>query len=230
VVIAMNAWAARMPELRRSVVTVASDLVLTEPVPERLQALGLRTGVSISDSRLMVHYYRPTPDGRVAFGKGGGSLSFANRVGDRFDGSSPRAAWVAAGMHATYPELADVPLAASWSGPIDRTADGLPFFTSLGRPDLVCGLGFSGNGVGPTVLGGRILASLVLGREDEWSRCGLVRAAPRGLPPEPLRYLGGRIVRSAVARKERAEDHGRHPSRIDRRLAALAPAGLVPVD
>ena len=230
VVIAMNAWAARLRELRRSVVTVASDLVLTEPVPERLQALGVRTGISISDSRLMVHYYRPTPDGRMAFGKGGGSLSFASRVGDRFDGSSPRAAWVAAGMRATYPELANVPLAASWSGPIDRTVDGLPFFTSLGRPDLVCGLGFSGNGVGPTVLGGRILASLALGREDKWSGCGLVRAAPTGLPPEPLRYLGGRIVRSAVARKERAEDEGRAPSWLDRRLSDLAPAGLVPVD
>jgi hypothetical protein len=133
-------------------------------------------------------------------------------------------------MRRTYPQLADLPVVASWTGPIDRTFDGLPFFTPLGRPDLVCGLGFSGNGVGPSVLGGRILASLALGRVDEWSRCGLVRPAPRGFPPEPLRYVGGRIVQLAVARKESAEDSGRTPTLATRGLARLAPAGLVPVD
>ena len=230
VVIAMNAWAGRLRELHRSFVTVASDVVLTVPVPERLRAMGLRGGLTISDSRLMVNYYRPTADGRLAFGKGGGRLVFDGRIGNSFSGPSPRAAWVTASMHALYPALADVPLAASWSGPIDRTSDGLPFFTTLGRPDLVCGLGFSGNGVGPTVLGGRILAALALGRDDQWSGCGLVREPPRGLPPEPLRYLGGRVVQAAVARKERAQDGGRAASWIDRRLANLAPAGLVPLD
>ena len=62
------------------------------------------------------------------------------------------------------------------TGPID----GLPFFCTLGRPDLVCGAGFSGNGVGPSVLGGRILASMALGFDDEWAHCGLVRSPPSG--------------------------------------------------
>ena len=230
VVIAMNAWAGRLRELRGRFVTIASDLVITEPAPDRLAQAGLRGGVSISDSRLMVHYYRPTPDGRLAFGKGGGTLAYGSRIGRSFEGASPRAAAVAAQMHALEPALADVPLAASWVGPIDRSLDGLPFFTALGRPDLICGLGYSGNGVGPSVLGGRILASMALGREDEWSRCGLVREPPSGLPPEPLSYLGGQVVRGAVARLERAEDAGREPCWIDRRLTALAPPGLVPVD
>jgi putative aminophosphonate oxidoreductase len=227
VVIAMNAWSGAVRELARSFVTVSSDMVITDPAPG---GPGVREGLSISDSRLMVHYYRPTPDGRLAFGKGGGRLAYASRVGERFDGASPRRAVVTDAMRALYPALAGVPIASSWTGPIDRTIDGLPFFTSLGRPDLICGAGYSGNGVGPSALGGRILASLALGREDEWSRCGLVRAAPRGLPPEPVRYVGGRIVQAAVARKERAEDAARPPSWLDRRLTRLAPAGLVPVD
>jgi hypothetical protein len=49
------------------------------------------------------------------------------------------------------------------------------------------------------------------------------------LPPEPLRYLGGRLVREAVARKERAEDEGRRASRRTLAIAKLAPAGLVPI-
>ncbi len=46
------------------------------------------------------------------------------------------------------------------------------------------------------------------------------------LPPEPLRYLGGSLVRNAVLRKERAELAGTAPSATDRFLARFAPAGL----
>jgi putative aminophosphonate oxidoreductase len=228
VVIAMNAWSARLRELRRAFVVVSSDMVITDPVGDELQRIGWRDGVAISDSRLMVHYYRTTRDGRVAFGKGGGRLAFGARFAS-FNGPSPVESQLAAGMRSIYRSLQAVPIAASWSGPIDRTFDGLPFFLTLGRPDLICGAGYSGNGVGPSVLGGRILSSLALGLDDEWARCGLVRSPPRGLPGEPWRYLGGRVVRGAVARKERAEDAGRRPSRIDRALTGLAPAGLVPL-
>jgi putative aminophosphonate oxidoreductase len=227
VVLAMNAWATEVRELRRGVVTVASDMVITDAVPERL---ALPDGLSISDSRLMVHYYRTTADGRLAFGKGGGRLAYGPRVGGRYDGASPRAAAVTSQLRATYPELADVPIAATWTGPVDRTIDGVPFFSTLGRPDLVCGLGYSGNGVAPSALGGRILAALALGREDEYSPCGLVRRPPDGLPPEPLRYAGGRVVQAAVRRREQAADEQRAANKIDMALTRLAPRGLVPTE
>jgi glycine/D-amino acid oxidase-like deaminating enzyme len=177
----------------------------------------------------MVHYYRTTRDGRIAFGKGGGRIAYDANIGASFTGASPMESELTGRLRAIYPSFAAVPIAASWTGPIDRTVDGLPFFLKLGRPDLLCGAGFSGNGVGPSILAGRVLASLALGRDDEWSRCGLVRRPPRGMPVEPARYLGGRLVRAAVARKERAEDEGRSPAWIDRSLAGLAPAGLVPL-
>jgi len=197
---------------------------------DQLERMGWGKGVSISDSRLMVHYYRTTEDGRIAFGKGGGRLAYGPRIGSSFTGRSPIADEVARGLRATYPALSAVPITASWTGPIDRTVDGLPFFYSPGRPNLVCGAGYSGNGVGPSLIGGRILASMALGRDDDWARSGLVRTPPPGMPAEPFRYVGGRIVRGAVARKERAEDEDRYPGSIDRGLAGLAPAGLVPLD
>jgi glycine/D-amino acid oxidase-like deaminating enzyme len=229
VAIAMGAWAATLSELRRAFVSIASDIVITDPAPDELEWLGWRNGVSISDSRLMVHYYRTTRDGRIAFGKGGGRLAYGARIDPSFSERSPMETGLARRLHAVYPSFVNVPIAASWNGPIDRTIDGLPFFFELGRPDLVCGAGYSGNGVGPTVLGGRILASLALGLDDEWAGCGLVRTPPPGLPPEPWRYLGGRVIRAAVARKEQAEDAGRDPARLDRALARMAPAGLVPL-
>jgi glycine/D-amino acid oxidase-like deaminating enzyme len=230
VVLALNAWTGQLRELRRAMVVVTSDIVITDPVPEQLASSGWRGGTSISDSRLMVHYYRTTPDGRIALGKGGGRLAYGARINRSFSGASPIAAQITAWLRSLYGFLTDVPMAASWTGPIDRTLDGLPFYTTVGRPDLLCGAGYSGNGVGPSVLGGRILASLALGLDDEWSRCGLVRSPPRGLPPEPARVVVGSVVRAAVARKERAEDEGRRISKLDRGLVRLAPAGLVPLD
>jgi putative aminophosphonate oxidoreductase len=232
VVIALNAWATRLREVRSAVVVIASDVIATEPIPERLGEIGWTDGLCIDDSRLLVNYYRTTLDGRLVFGQGGGTLAFGGRVGAAFEGESPRVDEVRAGLRHIYPMLADAAITHTWTGPIDRTAVGLPFFWRLGgRDDLLCGAGYSGNGVGPSRLGGDVLASLALGADDEWARCGLAREPTGGrLPPEPLRYVGGRLVREAVARKERAEDHGRRPPRRAVALAKLAPAGLVPVN
>jgi putative aminophosphonate oxidoreductase len=232
VVLAMNAWATRLREVRRSVVVIGTDVVATAPIPERLAEIGWTDGTCIDDSRLLVNYYRTTRDGRLVFGQGGGTLAFGGRVGAGFEGPAPHRDNVLAGLRHVYPMLADAPITHTWTGPIDRTAVGLPFFWRLGgRDDLLCGAGYSGNGVGPSRLGGRILASLTLGLEDEWATCGLAREPTGGwLPPEPLRYAGGRIVREAVARKERAEDAGGRASRRTLAIARLAPAGLVPIN
>ena len=237
VILALNAWIARFRELRRSLVVIASDMVATEPIPERLAELGWTSGLCVSDARLLVNYYRRTSDGRIAWGKGGGNLAFSGRVGSRFDGSSPRAAAVAADLRRIYPQLRDTRITHSWTGPIDRTTTALPYIGRLeGRDDLQYVYGFSGNGVGPTHLTARIVASRVLRRDDEWAAIRLPER-PSGLfprsrmgafPPEPFSYVGGRVVRAAVARKEAAEDAGRQPGRIVQGVAGLAPAGLTP--
>jgi hypothetical protein len=80
--------------------------------------------------------------------------------------------------------------------------------------------------VGPSFLGGKILSSLVLERDDDWSRHPLVGRSAGRFPPEPIRWIGAHVVRAAVARKERAEIQDRKPTWIDVRLSRLAPAGV----
>ena len=86
----MNAWAMRFAEIRRHVLVIGSDVVATAPVPERLREIGWTDGMAISDSRLLVNYYRTTDDGRIAFGKGGGRLAFGGWLGSRFEGRDRR--------------------------------------------------------------------------------------------------------------------------------------------
>ena len=228
VVLALNAWAHELPEFRRTILPVAVDALITEPAPERLAYLGLDNGTAISDSRIMVNYYRSTIDGRLSWGRGGSAIPFAGRLGSRFDGPTPCREMLRGTLESFYPSLADVPIAAAWRGPATRTATGLPFFGRLPRcPAVVYGHGYTGNGVGPSYLGGRILASLALGLDDEWSNNGFTTGPHGAFPPEPFRYIGGNLVRRAVLRRDHAEDQGRTPSRIDRFLTSLAPAGLV---
>ena len=227
-VLATGAWAAAIAEVRRGMVVVASDIVATEPIPERLQALGWRRGLAISDSRRLVNYYRQSEDGRVVFGKGGGAVAMRGQVGPGFLGSSPRAADVGGQFHYVFPMLADVPAHRSWRGPVDYSISGLPFFTELpGRPGVIVGAGFSGSGVGPAYTAGQILAAMALGQDDHPGPEGLCRLPGGAMPPEPFRYAGGLGVRAAVARKEADEDGGRSSSPVTRALAALDPTSFV---
>jgi glycine/D-amino acid oxidase-like deaminating enzyme len=153
-------------------------------------------------------------------------------IGAGFNGEAPRrrAEEVSASFRQLYPALADVALPATWTGPIDRTHSALPVFGLLGgRPDIVFGGGYSGNGVGPCYLGGKMLASLALGLDDEWAHSAKLFPPRGGFPPEPIRWAGAHVVRAAVARKERLEDRSRRADPLTSFVAGLAPAGLVPV-
>ncbi len=226
-VIASNAWAAGISELSRAIVAITSDMVVTAPAPDRLASIGWTGGECVTDSQMMVDYYHATRDGRVAFGKGGWGIAYGGRIGPDFDRNARRARTVAADLRRYYPDLGEVPITHDWSGPIDRTPNSLPHLGRLGRrPNIVYGVGWSGNGVGPSVVGGKILASLVLEKDDDWGRHPLVGRSAGRFPPEPIRWIGAHVVRGAVARKERAEIEDRKPSRLDVALSRLAPAGL----
>jgi putative aminophosphonate oxidoreductase len=229
VVLATGAWLAAVPELTRAVVAVSSDMVATAPMPERLDEAGWTGGESISNCRLMVHYYRTTSDGRIAFGQGGHRHVFGGRVDDGLFGATPEATRQALrrDLVRLVPYAQGVEVTHAWGGPIDRTADGAPIFGRLpGAVPIVYGAGYSGNGVAPSLTAGKILASSALGRDDEWSGCGLNRGVTGRFPPEPIRYLGGFVVRAAVKRKETREDVGRSVDPLTRRVAGLAPQGF----
>jgi putative aminophosphonate oxidoreductase len=227
VVLALNAWAIKIPELSRALVAVSSDMVATAPMADRLAESGWTGGEAISNSRLMVHYYRTTQDGRVAFGRGGGRLAFASRVNSNFDFNGRQTRELSGEIRELIPAAGGVDITSAWGGPIDRTADGLPFSGRLpGRARIVYATGYSGNGVAPSLTFAKILASSALGRDDEWSGSALNRGVPGRFPPEPIRFVGGLVVRDAVRRKEKREDRGRGVDPVTRALAGLAPQGF----
>ena len=204
--IATNAWAAALRPLRNKLFVISSDMIATEPIPDRLDEIGWTQGEAITDSLTRVCYYRTTAEGRIAFGKGGGSIGFGGYIRPAMHRNAAGPSVVVRDFHRYYPMLRTVKITHDWAGPIDRTSNSLPIFGRLYEDSKIYyGVGWSGNGVGPSVVGGKILASLSLGQHDEWSECGLVAAASRSFPPEPIRFVGAHIVREALIRKESAE-------------------------
>ena len=72
--VAAGASTGTLPALRRSLTVASSHIVLTEPVPDVIAALGWTGGEAISDGRTLLHYLRTTPDERILFGWAGGRM------------------------------------------------------------------------------------------------------------------------------------------------------------
>ena len=221
VVVAINAAAAGWRPLARRLTAFGSYVVLTEPVPQLLDAINWTGGESIVDGRMFLHYFRTTNDGRVLMGSGSGPIGFGGRLDERFTADAPSVARAEAGLRFLLPGLADARVERAWGGPIDVSADHFPFFGTLPGSRVHYGAGYSGNGVGPSWLGGRILARLALGVEDELTALPLVNRSVRPLPPEPIKGVGGGLVRGAALRVEEAEQAGRRPALPLRAIAAL---------
>ena len=221
VVLALNAWAAGWPGLRSRVVTWGSYIVLTEPIPDRLAELGWTGGEAITDSRFTVSYFRTTRDGRIAFGAGVGAAGYGGRIGRGFTHDRRAVERAAAGLRRIFPGLADVRLVDAWGGPIDVTSDRLPFVGSLHGGRVHYAQGYSGNGVGPSRLAGRVLAAILEGGSDPIARLAIVGHRPRPFPPEPIRFVGARIVREGLVRRDETEDRGERPNPLIRLIAWL---------
>jgi glycine/D-amino acid oxidase-like deaminating enzyme len=226
-VLATNAWLASLPELRRAILPMSSDMVATAPIPERLAEIGWTGDEGVGDSHMMVHYYRATRDGRIAFGKGGCSHAYLGQISAQFEDPGPRIARTERSFRRIYPMLDDVPVTHTWTGPIDRSETNSLFFGHLDRnPDILYGVGYSGTGVGPSYMAGRTLASTALDLHDEWQESPINRG-PRSLYPyDPIRYFGGNMVRAAVLQEEADLDANRESNAVVQFMTRFVPSGL----
>ena len=221
VVVATNAAMTGWAPLARRLTNFGSYVVLTEPVPDLLEEIGWQRGEAITDGRMFIHYFRTTPDGRVLMGSGSGPIGHGGSVDGRFSRDANTVLRAEEGLRRLLPGLARARVTHAWGGPIDVSADHFPFFGTARGTRVHYGVGYSGHGVGPSWLGGQILASLVLQADDEWSRSALVRTPGEALPPEPLKRIGGGAIRAGGLACEAAEEAGGRAPVPARAVAAL---------
>ncbi|MDX6610034.1 MAG: hypothetical protein QOF85_1959 [Solirubrobacterales bacterium] len=199
----------------------SSHIVLTEPVPDLLEKIGWTGGECITDSRALIDYFRTTPDGRIAFGWGGGRIGMGARLHGSAEIDPEVASLTARHLWDYFPGLEGRALTHAWGGPIDASPTHLPLVLPLRGGRAFAAAGYTGNGVGPSHMVARTLASLALDRRDEPSRLAFVDPSPPKVPPEPFHWLGGEAIRAGILRKEQAELSGSRPDPISSLLARV---------
>ncbi len=219
---------ARSGPLRNALTLTSSHIVLTEPVPDALEEIGWTGGECVTDSRALIDYFRTTPDGRIAFGWGGGRIEMGARLRGRAEVDPQVAAATAQRLYAYFPSLrtagpggSPARITHAWGGPIDVSPTHLPMIVPFHGGNAFAAAGYTGNGVGPSYMVGRALASLVLDRRDDHSRLPIVDPSPQRVPHEPFHWLGGELIRRALRSKEEAELSGRRPSFLSRAISKL---------
>jgi glycine/D-amino acid oxidase-like deaminating enzyme len=214
-VLAIGAAAkGRRGPLRDRLTVASSHIVLTEPVPDVLEQIGWTGADCITDSRALLHYFRTTPDGRIAFGWGGGRIAMGARTGGRAEVDAEVVAAATADLHEYFPALRGRRITHAWGGPIDASPTHLPAIRTLGHGNAWAAAGYTGNGVGPSNMVGRTLASLALGTRDDHTDLAFVDDKTPRLPPEPFHWMGGEAIRLGILHREKAELENRRASKL----------------
>ena len=158
VIVATNGYTGpATPYFRRRLIPVGSFMIATEPIEPATLARLMPKGRMISDTKRILSYYRPSPDGgRILFG---GRAAFGQNEDLRRTG-----AILHRHMCAIFPELAGVRITHSWTGNVAFTFDRMPH---IGVADgLHYAIGYCGSGVVRATFYGHKAALKVLGRAE----------------------------------------------------------------
>jgi len=155
VILCGNAYMGNLvPYLDARVLPATSCIIGTEPLSdEQLQQTMVRD-VAVCDSRTALDYYRLSADKRLLFG----GLS-------NYSGLEPANAKAVMRdkMIKVFPSLKDVRIDYSWSGKMGISVRRMPQIGRIENSNVLYASGYSGHGVAPTHMTGRLLAEAVDG-------------------------------------------------------------------
>jgi glycine/D-amino acid oxidase-like deaminating enzyme len=181
--VATNAYAHSIPELRRYLFTVYAYTLVTEPLlPVQWDRVGWESRCGAEDRRLVVHGYRRTPDGRI--------LWCGRHAPIKIDGPHPRFDRDARvfdrlqeSFFWTFPQLRGLGFDYAWGGPICGTLNCIATVRWLEEERILYALGYAGHGIGPSQLVARVARDLLLGRHSTLSALPFNSRKPVPLPP-----------------------------------------------
>jgi glycine/D-amino acid oxidase-like deaminating enzyme len=143
----------------RRILPVGTFQVATEPLDEAQAAALIPSRVCVTDNQFVLDYFRLTPERRLLFG--GGCTYLGGMPKDIRRALRPA-------LHKVFPQLNGVRLDYAWGGQIDLTVRRTPDFGRRGN--VYWAQGFSGHGVIPTCVAGRVLAEAMLGNDAQLKR------------------------------------------------------------
>lgn len=192
---------------KRTWLPLNSAMVATAPLPEDAWArVGWSGAELLGDGAHAYMYAQRTADGRIALGGRGVPYRFGSKTD--VDGRTQQQTidqLVAIVRDMFGAPLRDVPIEHAWCGVLGVPRDWSPTVALDRSTGIGMAGGYVGNGVATTNLAGRTLRDLVLGEETELTRLPWVGKSARRWEPEPLRFIGSRLVYGLYRAADRRE-------------------------
>ncbi|BCW45010.1 FAD-dependent oxidoreductase [Arthrobacter sp. StoSoilB5] len=208
VALATNVFQPLLKRARPFTVPVYDYALMTEPLTEeQMDAVGWRNRQGVTDLNNRFHYYRITRDlegrNRILFGGYDAIYNFGGRMKPEYEQNAETSRKLAAHFFATFPQLADVKFSHQWGGAIDTCSRFFSFFTTAYSGRVVHSAGYTGLGVAATRFGARVMLDLLSGEKTHLTELQLVKKKPIPFPPEPIAWLGVRLMTAAMVKADR---------------------------
>lgn len=207
VLMCLEGFTAGIEGQKRTWLPLNSAMVATAPLDDATWARVGWTGAELlGDGAHAYMYAQRTADGRIALGGRGVPYRFGSKT-DR-DGETQQQTidqLVGIVRDLFGPALADVPIEHAWCGVLGVPRDWSPTVALDPATGIGMAGGYVGNGVATTNLAGRTLRDLVLGEDTRLTRLPWVGKATRRWEPEPLRFIGSRLVYGLFRAADRRE-------------------------
>ena len=214
IVLAGEAYLARLRKLRRQVLPIYSLIVLTEPLSEAQWAeIGWEGRECVASNRYTVDYLSRTANGRILFGGRGAPYHYRSSIKDEYDRHDETHEMLRRTAKEWFPTIEGARFTHAWGGPLAMPRDFMPTMSYDPAEGVATARGYTGQGVATANLSGQTLADLILGRDTDVTGLPSVNHEPRTWEPEPLRWLGARYVQRGLAKlDDHAEKTGEPPT------------------
>ncbi len=170
-----------VPETSATVLPVHSYVGVSAPLAPDVAASLLPRGGCVSDTRIVLDYYRMTPDGRLLFG---GGESYGQDLPD----AARMAQVIGKRMTHVFPQLGAVVPEYIWGGRLALTRTRMPVIARP-RSGVIVAQGYSGHGLSIATQAGALIAEALAGASPGFSQYA-------ALPAQ--RFPGGRLLRHPI--------------------------------
>lgn len=160
VVVACNGYLGSLEKrIVGKIMPINNFIIATEPLDASTVDKINPDDIAVADSRFVVNYYRLSSDKRLLFGGG-----------ENYSSKFPKdiKSFVRKPMLQVYPELADVNIDYGWGGTLAVTMNRMPHFGRLNKNNIYYAQGYSGHGVGLSILAGQLISDAMSGEAEKF--------------------------------------------------------------
>jgi glycine/D-amino acid oxidase-like deaminating enzyme len=204
VALATNAFPPLLKEIKQYVVPVYDYALMTEPLtPSQRDSIGWHGREGLSDGNNQFHYFRTTADGRILWGGYDAVYHWNNGFGTHLENRPASFALLAEHFFQAFPQLEGIHFTHAWGGAIDTCSRFSPFWGATHQGRTAYAMGYTGNGVGATRFGARVMLDILDNKKNERTELEFVKSKPLPFPPEPLRSIGINLSRWSLAQADK---------------------------